>query len=80
MGSLDEAGRLREELRQSDLTAASDLALVHIGLGEYEEAIDQLELAFEQRNGALVYIHHGAPFDPLRGYPRFQRLLNRFDR
>lgn len=80
MGSLDEARRLREELRQSDLAAASDLALVHIGLGEYEEAIDQLELAFEQRNGALVYIHHGARFDPLRDYPRFQRLLNRFDR
>ncbi len=80
MGHLDEAGRLREEIRQSDLAAASDLALIHIGFGEYEEAINQLELAFEQRNGALVYIHHSAIYDPLRDHPRFQRLLNRFDR
>jgi TolB-like protein/Flp pilus assembly protein TadD len=79
MGRLDEVEPLREELRQNDLTAASDLAIVHIGLGEYQEAIDQLELAYEQRNGGFVYIRHAAVYDPLRDLPRFQQLLDRFD-
>lgn len=73
----EEAGRLLEELRTNKRTAHFDLAVVFLGLGEYEKAIDELELAYENRNSQLVYISRDKPFDPVRADPRFQALLEK---
>ncbi|RLA37837.1 MAG: hypothetical protein DRR15_00905 [Gammaproteobacteria bacterium] len=53
------------------------VAIVHVGLGNNEQAIDWLEKAFEARNSLMHYIKQGAQFDPLRGDPRFVRLVER---
>lgn len=72
----DKARELLRELEASERNAFS-LGLVYTGLGEHENAIDNLELAYEQRNSQLVYLPHGAAFDPLRNNPRFSALLKK---
>jgi serine/threonine-protein kinase len=78
-GATDEARDVLQKLLTRETVYPFDVAVVHIGLGEYEEAIDQLEIAYQQRNSQLHYLAEGNAFDPLRDYPRFQALLDRLD-
>ncbi|HWH90262.1 MAG TPA: FlgO family outer membrane protein, partial [Candidatus Binatia bacterium] len=51
-------------------------ALVHLGLGENEKAIDDLERAYHERvDPGIVGIKVEPLLDPLRGHPRFERLV-----
>jgi serine/threonine-protein kinase len=54
-------------------------ALVHVGLGEKDEAMDWLEKAYEDRNGWMVSLNVNALLDPLRDEARFQGLLERMN-
>jgi len=52
------------------------IALRYLDAGDYAQAIDWLEKAYEEHDPNLPYI--GIPtWDPLRSYPRFQDLLRR---
>ncbi|MGH7508449.1 MAG: BTAD domain-containing putative transcriptional regulator [Gemmatimonadales bacterium] len=51
------------------------VSFVQVGLGRYEEAISSLERAYDDGWGHVIYINAYAAFDPLRAYPRFQRLV-----
>ena len=55
------------------------LALIHVGLGDKEQAFEWLEKAYEDRSAALVFLKRENRFDPLRGEPRFQDLLRRMN-
>jgi hypothetical protein len=48
-----------------------------LALGEKEQALDQLEEAYQARDGYLVWLKAETTFDPLRSDPRFQELLHR---
>ena len=50
-------------------------AVVALGLGDYAEALRFLEEAVEQRAMRLHDLHLDPRFTPLRGEPRFQRVL-----
>jgi tetratricopeptide (TPR) repeat protein len=52
-------------------------ALVHVGLGDKEEAITWLERAYVERSTVLAYLRLDPRLEPLRGHPRFQALLQR---
>jgi TolB-like protein/class 3 adenylate cyclase/Flp pilus assembly protein TadD len=52
-------------------------ALVHLGLGEKDAALADLERAYEARSGGLVYLRVEPLFDALRGEPRFTALERR---
>jgi serine/threonine-protein kinase len=52
-------------------------AMVHIELGEIDQAFHWLERAFEDRRGWLAYLKVEPDFDPLRQDPRFGRFLER---
>lgn len=52
-------------------------ALVHLGLGEHERALELLEEAYENRSGAMAYIGVEPLLDPVRGDTRFQALRDR---
>jgi TolB-like protein/Flp pilus assembly protein TadD len=53
-------------------------ALVHLGLGEFDEALTWMEKALDERAGGwFPFIRQEAFFDPLRSYPRFQELVKR---
>jgi len=74
----EDAERILAELigRESEARAEPfHIAMVHIGLGNYDLAVDWLEKAFAARNSHMLYIKQGAQFDPLRNDPRFKSLL-----
>ncbi len=52
-------------------------ALVHLGLGELDEALDWLERAESERSARLSGIGVAPRWDPLREYPRFESLMQR---
>jgi TolB-like protein/Tfp pilus assembly protein PilF len=76
-GMHKEALQVLEELLQATHPSPYNLALVYLGLGQYEQAIDWLTKAYEARNGHLVYINKGPRFDPLRDNERFIGLVDR---
>ena len=53
------------------------IAMVHLGLGELEEAMQWLERGYEARDVHMVFLPIDAKWDPLRSDPRFVRLLER---
>ncbi len=54
------------------------LAMLYSALGERDRALDLLEKDFREGDGILWLFHHGVYFDPLRGDPRFVRLLRAY--
>jgi tetratricopeptide (TPR) repeat protein len=54
-----------------------DIAMVHVGLQENDEAFSWLQRAFEQRSLWLGYLNVEPQLDPLRSDPRFSDLLSR---
>ena len=83
-GQKDEAqeilGRLTE-VAKSRYVSGYSLALVRLGLGDKEGAIDALERAYRNGEGADIYIIRVDPFlDELRGHPRFEALAEKIVR
>lgn len=58
---------------------AFNQAIVELGLGQYDRALDSLEKAFEERSSHLVYLPRSPHFDPLRGMQRFEALVDRIE-
>jgi tetratricopeptide (TPR) repeat protein len=56
---------------------AFSIAMVHLGLGELEEAMQQLERGYEARDVHVVFLPIDAKWDRLRTDPRFTGLLER---
>lgn len=53
------------------------IALVHVGLGEQQAAIDRLERAYQDHAFELAHLNLTPAFNPLRADPRFQNLLRK---
>ena len=53
------------------------LALVSLGFGNQDQALDLLEQAYQERSGWLANLKVEPALDPLRSHPRFQDLLRR---
>lgn len=51
-------------------------ALAFMGAGNDEQALDELELAAEGREHALLYLAIASEFAPVVGNPRFESVLN----
>ena len=69
-----------EELRkrmETEYISPVDLAMIHIGLGEKETALDWVERAIAERRGWAAYLRVHPIVDPLRGEPRFNELIKR---
>lgn len=54
---------------------STSIALLHLALGEKEDALQQLEAGCERRDLALASLKMHPAYDPLRGEPRFERLV-----
>jgi serine/threonine-protein kinase len=67
-------GRLQSDALRS-YVPAEYLGLVHLGLGERSLALDALDQAFANRSGSMAFLRLDPLFDPLRGEPRFEALL-----
>jgi TolB-like protein/Tfp pilus assembly protein PilF/predicted Ser/Thr protein kinase len=82
LGRPEEARRILQQLSETSkvrYTPALAFAVVHLGLGEHDEALSWLEKAYEERFNRLAYLRREPIWDPVRHDPRFQELLRRID-
>jgi serine/threonine protein kinase/tetratricopeptide (TPR) repeat protein len=54
-----------------------DLSIIYVGLGDKNSAIEQLNKAYEDRAGWIIYLNVEPVFDPIRSDPRFVELVRR---
>jgi TolB-like protein/Tfp pilus assembly protein PilF len=79
-GSSEEARGILSRLQSGyngRYLASPLLALIHVGLGEDERAIDFLEKGVEERSYWMVFLKMDPVYDALRCHPRFQTILER---
>ena len=67
------------ERREQGYVPAIALADIHVGLGEYQDALRWLEAAYEERDISLVWLKEYWVYNPLRSDPRFQAIIDRMD-
>jgi serine/threonine-protein kinase len=56
---------------------AISLAYIHTQLGNKQKALDELERAYAERSGDMLYMKVEPGLDPLHGEPRFEALVRR---
>jgi len=81
-GKSEEARKVLDDLHalaKKQYVLPFGFAVIHIGLGENDEALEWLEKAYQDRNGWMVYLKVSPWLDPLRSDPRFQDLLRRMN-
>ena len=79
-GQKGEAERVLNELKEyskRQYLSPDNEALIYVGLGEKNEALERLQQAYNERAGQLIYLHVDPRFDSLRSDPRFQDLKRR---
>ncbi len=69
-------GQLHDLAKQRHVPSY-DVAIVHVGLGDLDQAFALLEKAYAERASRLIYINVDPIFDTLRSDPRFKDLLSR---
>ena len=72
-----EWGRKALDIDPGDPLIAYNVACVFSTAGEHEEAVELLEKAVDNGFGYKEWIEHDSDFEPLRGHPRYQALLDR---
>jgi tetratricopeptide (TPR) repeat protein len=84
-GNKDEARKTLAdltELSRQQYVPSYPLALIHLALGEKDEAIRLLEKAYDERGiqlgGNTGSLKIDKRLDPLRGDPRFEELVAKF--
>lgn len=73
-----EARKLMEELlsrSRKRYVSPALIAIIQIGLGEKNKALDWLDKAKTDRSDWMIFLKTDPLFDPLRGEPRFNDLL-----
>jgi serine/threonine-protein kinase len=66
-----------EAMSETRWVPASCFAILHLGLGDRAAALTYLEAATDARELAVTALRVHPLYDPLRGEPRFERLLER---
>jgi tetratricopeptide (TPR) repeat protein len=75
-GRRDEALRLLHEVETtSEYVPPSSLAIAYVGVGDYERAFRQLDIALDKHDPLLQYIVVEWNLDPIRQHPRFRRVV-----
>jgi serine/threonine-protein kinase len=65
------------QLSNQQYVPFTTLALIHIGLGECDRAMEWLEKAYERKESSLVYLNVYPTYDNLRHDSRFRALIRR---
>jgi TolB-like protein/DNA-binding winged helix-turn-helix (wHTH) protein/Flp pilus assembly protein TadD len=67
------------DLRKQHYVAPNYDATVYLGLGEYDKAMDLFEKSYDERCWGMLWFKIGQNLRPLRGTPRFEKLLRKMD-
>jgi tetratricopeptide (TPR) repeat protein len=81
-GMKDEAFKILERLdglSKDRYVGFLSRAMVWVGLGEKDKALENLEKAYEERNSPMAYLKVWPLFDSLRSEPRFQAVLKKMN-
>ena len=79
-GRQAEAQKILAELHEVSKQAyvsSYDLAILYVGLGDKDRALEQLNKSYEDRAGFIIYLNVEPLFDPLRSDPRFTELVRK---
>jgi tetratricopeptide (TPR) repeat protein len=79
-GQKDEALKIVEELKELSkqrYISPYCFALIYAGLGENDEAMEFLNMAYEEHASELIYLKVDPFLDKLRSNPRFKDLLKK---
>jgi tetratricopeptide (TPR) repeat protein len=66
-----------ENLANDRYSPGVPFAMIYIGLGEYDNALDALESSADMRDLSLAAVNIHPVYDPIRGSSRFRRLVER---
>ena len=80
IGQREEAMKILAQLketRQHRYIDAYSLAVVYLGLGDLDQALNWLEQGFQERSTWLGYIRRYPLLKPLHGDPRFEALAEK---
>ena len=64
-----------EELAEERYVSPFNMAIVHLGLGENNKAMEKLGEGFQLRSRSMAWLNVDTRLEPLRRDPRFQSLL-----
>jgi serine/threonine protein kinase len=64
-------------MRSGTYVSPAVIASVYVGLGDKDQALDWLERAIDDRTWSMFLLRVEPMLDPLRGDPRFPRLIQR---
>ena len=53
----------------------AQLAILYVGRGEYENALEHVEQAYLVRDAWMGWLRYGGLVDPVRGQPRFVKVM-----
>jgi serine/threonine-protein kinase len=79
-GDLTNARRVLDEVREMArrrYIPAYDLAIVKLGLSEFDDALSFVEQGFEERSSWMIHLKVDPRLDPLRDRPEFRNLVTR---
>jgi hypothetical protein len=66
-----------DRISSSKYVPSYDRAVVHLGLGNTDKALEYLVNAYEERSSWMTYLNVEPRLDPLRADPRFADLVRR---
>jgi len=69
--------RQLEEMAKHQYVSSTAFAMIYLGLGEKEKALDWLEKSYEDQESACWYLKVDPIYDRVRNEPRFQALVQR---
>lgn len=78
-GRTEEAKIILEKMENDKIgryVASPMIAHIHLGLGEFETALDWLQKGLEERSYWMVFLKEDPVYDPIRTHPKFAELLN----
>ncbi len=66
-----------EKLADERYVSPFNMAIVHLGLGDKDKAMEQLEAGCRERSRSMIWLNVDRRLQPLYDDPRFQNLLKR---
>lgn len=78
MGDTEKAKRLLEEtLKKNPNLSHYRNSQVYVALGNFDEAMNELELGYASRDLHMFWVNVDPAFDPIRNEPRFRKLMKK---